>query len=371
MDKEEILMLFMNSKLQLDRESLQYIYDNQPSKEMLSEIMEKVRKDGKLTVALKDIADHKPAERIRIIRTHIPIPPEISVDDVIQDRIRTYDAIRTILQYRLDLVNIISINKINENVKKFSLIAEIVDLDNRSKSATLQDNTGTLNVSLYNLEESKLEQIGKSDILGFLCENDRSVKVMNIVNPDIPLFKDRKKPGKSTGMLFFNNLSKILKKYSTEDIISNLPKKYDRLYIFGFEDPAAKMPSTELPPNTYLATITNSGTKDVIEKVALVSTEGANLLLLHKDTISPKESPANQMTGLLKKRIIAYQKIKDTPVLPFIIDPVPDIFVSNLGGDSQSNYKNTVLLSIGENSEENIFWLIDLESYESLKVKLG
>jgi hypothetical protein len=77
------------------------------------------------------------------------------------------------------------------------------------------------------------------------------------------------------------------------------------------------------------------------------------------------------MLNLLKKRhldpVFSVEKavIEDR----LIIDPVPDIFVSfDFGSSGLINYKGTTIISSG--SSEQMFWIVNLKSRESLKIDL-
>lgn len=374
MEKQRIVELFLKNKMQIDRESLGYIIERRLAGDFLEEMAECLKKEGKYLIGTADIKKYEGArpsnEEIMLLKRHVPLPESISMDDIIQDRIRTYETVRKLLSYRWELTNMTSINKISGSVERFSLIGEVVEADSANKTMVLQDNTGVVTVSVKNLEDPQISQASVGDIVGVVCENNGRTSAAKVVYPDIPLFKDRKTPKERAAAAFVCGLSASNQKKQFDDMIEGAAKNYKRIYVFDFEEGLCDGPVYE-HGKAVIISDDETEREGSVGKAALLSISGVNLLACHKSIFPGTETPKNLMTSVLKKRIINYQKIAGMPISPLVIDPTPDIFVTNMGGNQQSNYKNTVLLSIGGLGEENMFWLIDLQTYECLKIPLA
>ncbi len=373
MEKLEILKIFLKNGLQVNKRGLEYLFTKNLNQDNLLKLINQLKNENKSIIDQEDIEKTEPFTEIQpiLLKTHTPLPETISIEDVIQDKLKTYEAVRGFLGNRWELVNTLSINKINKNIKSLSLIAEITKLDKAGKTATLQDNTGIITASIKNLEDNQISQMNEGDVLSFVCENGSILDIKKIVNPDISLFKTKTLSRKNEAIFLFYSLSKTITE-SIENTILKETSKYDKVYIFDLEDKVKTNNKIlkQIPENTTLTIISTKAGNNAIQKIGLLSIDDITLLICHKDIFTTTDNPANLMINLLKKRTINYQKIDDTPILPFIIDPVPDIFVTNLGGDIKTNYKNTILLSIDKVSKGNIFWLIDLGTYECLKISL-
>src|SRR3989344_3677499 len=344
MKEKDILSKVINKGLQINRDSIKYIHENNLTEDILYEIIKQAEQYDKLTIDLEDVKkiDKKAQKENQspiLIQENPQLQDNITIDEIIQDKLNTYDSMRNILQNRWELTNIISINKIGQNVKIFSLIAEIISIDNKHQLLTLQDNTGTIDVSTYGLDEEQLKILELNDVIGFLCENENVIRITKIITPDIPLFKNRKLPDKKTAVIFSNKNSED----AIQNVLKNHKDKYEKSYILTID----------------------------ADKIALFSVDGTTILVCGQKFFPNNENPIQTMTNFLKKRMINYKKINDVAISPFIINPAPDIFVSNAGKNEKSIYKNTILISIDENAKENICWLIDLQTYESLKISLG
>jgi len=362
MDKEAILKTVLNHKLQINNESLNYIYNNYYSEDKLLNLINftKTRKSYIITLnIINEFENELKKMEIQpiLVKESIPLPEKISIEELIQDKILTYEKVKDLLRNRWELINITSINKITKNTKKFSLIAEVIDFDKNNKIIELQDNTKLLKASVSDLNENLLSLVEKGDILGFVCENNGNIKITNIIFPDIPLFKASKTQVNNSALIFSYGL------FESEDILNKLiekvSKEYNFFHIFDFED--SLLIKKELKNVTIIQNT---------EKVKLFSIFNFNVLLSHQSIFSPNKPIINQMINFLKKRIIYYHKINNIQFLPFIIDIVPDFFVTNGGNNIQYNYKNTILLSIDKILKENIFYIIDLNKQECLKMDL-
>ncbi len=370
MDGQEALELFLKNGLQLDKESLAYIAEKGFDGQFLSGLIESIQKEGKYVVGVEQVRlfeSQRGTEKnpIIVLKKPEPLPESISLDDILEDKAATYDAVRGLLRQRWELVNTTSVNKITRNSTKFSLIAEVVGVERASKLMMLQDNTGAVSVSCAGIEDGQLAQIGVGDVLGFVCENGSPIKAEKIVAPDMPLFKERNKSVGKAVLVFISHIGD--RKEVLGGVIKTIREKtgkaYERAYVFDLEQGSCRMVKPVSEP-------TPEDTTQPIYSPALLMIENAKVLLCGGGALPATDAPIASMTTLLRKRMIGYRRFGSVSLSPLVIDPAPDIFVTDLGGSQQANYKNTVLISLDDFGKDGIAWTVDLETYECLKVNL-
>jgi DNA polymerase II small subunit/DNA polymerase delta subunit B len=297
-----------------------------------------------------------------------------------------YETLKKYLSSRLELVNLISVNKITSKTKKFSLIVMVKEKNDRS--LLVEDSTGEATVYV---QEEAVGQVVPDEVIGIVCEKENdTINVKKIIFPDIPLKRDVARTEKEAYAFFIsdmflnqvNNTKKILDKINSikdklyvfvlgnvssqkEDIINffnNLPKNASKIFLKGDIDPEINMEDV---------TIFSSPTLVKIENKILVLVCSGKIFSEYKK-IWKEQSSEKIMLNLLRKRHLSpvfdfNKKISEED--SYIIDIVPDIFVSsNFDKPGVINYKGTTIASNGSFLSEPIYWLINLKTREIIKM---
>ncbi|MEM5855105.1 MAG: hypothetical protein QW472_02170 [Candidatus Aenigmatarchaeota archaeon] len=304
----------------------------------------------------------------------------LSIEDLSNFLVERYEKIKSFFSYRLDVVNLISINKINEKTKKFSLIVMVREIDRENKIAFVEDLTGEISVRVLN---DLIDFLVQDEVVGLFCEKkDEEIQVTNVFWPDIPLKRTIGKLEEDILCLF---VSEVAFEENYEEILKEISKlNFKFLFIFLFLnkilEEKLKVFKEKIPPNSKLVLISNAKQNfdDILcfsspaflvldKKIVFLLVDGkifSNYKNLGKDCVEI-------MLNLLKKRHLnPIFKIENLSLEDrYLVDPIPDIFVSaNFGNSSLINYKGTTIISCG--SSEKLFWIVNLKSRENLKISL-
>jgi DNA polymerase II small subunit/DNA polymerase delta subunit B len=378
MEKKELMEIFLKKGLIVDLESLEYFSKNPDQLDIFFKRIEGKEIPAIIKIDfLKNILETK--IKIEEIKKKNFEKNFISVNDLSQILIERYERIKSFFSYRMDIINLISINKITEKTKKFSLIVMVKEVDKENKTAFVEDLTGETLVSFKN---NILNQIVQDEVVGLVCEkiNDK-IEVLNVLWPDIPL--NRKVASLEENVCCVFILEKVFEK-NKEKFLKEISKiKCEKFLIFLFlemyDEKKIENLKELLPLNSTLVLIKKGlepNEKIFSTPVFLVIEDEVKVLLCDGNIFSSYqgilgEKTEDIMLNLLKKRhldpIFNLEKIKFEDRL--IIDPVPDIFISfGFGFSGLINYKGTTIISCG--SSEQIFWIVNLKSRESLKIDL-
>ncbi|MFH8108797.1 MAG: hypothetical protein QXY24_03590 [Candidatus Aenigmatarchaeota archaeon] len=384
MDKREIVEFFMKKGIILKPDVLEYLVNKKGEIKQILEKIDNVEKIPPLISIefLKNLLEEKKVD-VEEVKKEILDKKIISVDDVSSVLIQRYEKIKSFFTFRMDLVNLISINKINEKMKKFSLIVMVREIDEMENKIVVEDLTGEIIFHVKN--KGIMDYLIEDEVVGVVCErNDGRIEVVNILWPDIPLKRNIGKLEEDVFCLFCNftifeeNYEKILDKLKE--------MSFDKLSIFLFSDVDVNEKYIDkfksfLPFNSSLILITknrNFKEEDVLSfspPVFLRLEKKINLLLSTGNDLEFYKSKWGKgdlvMLNLLKKRHL--NPIFKTQNLAlennFIIDPIPDIFVVGpFDSPFVLNYKGTTLISCG--TSEKIFWIVNLKTRENLKIDL-
>jgi DNA polymerase II small subunit/DNA polymerase delta subunit B len=393
MEKEEIVNLLLERGMSIDPKGLDYFYQKP---EQIDSFFEKIEKmeEKPTTISfelIKDLLETLPAE-IEVVKPSVPSKKIILVDDISRMLVERYEKIQKYFSTRIDLVNPISINKITQKTKRFSLVVMVKEKDEKNKMLVVEDLTGETSVHVSN--NTAFDLIVSDEVFGLLCEkNDDTIEVVNTLWPDIPLKREIPKTEKDTYCVFLSDLhleqdfeektKKILKE------IEVLNAHYIYIFLFGentHDKEMLKKFVKNLPPNNKAVVIQNNSEIFEIENVlwfsspVVLNIEKRIRLLLcdgkqfsfYKNLWSTKKSE-EIMLNLLKKRhldpVFKFEKalLEDR----YVIDGVPDIFVSgNFNSPGMLNYKGTTIISCGSFPAEPVYWVVNLRTRESIKMCL-
>ncbi len=387
MKRKEILRTFLERGTQLDKQSLEFFLEDE---NRIQEFLDKV-KDLELPPILSlDFVRKILAERkveVKIIKTFEKKEEEISISDISSLLNKRYEKISSLLGRRLELVNLISINKIGPRTRKFSIIGMVREKDEYEKSLMLEDKTGEIKVFLE--DETLLSKIVEDEIVGAVCsKKEGSFFAKKIIFPDIPLKKEIAKSEKEVKCLFISDLH--LEKEFKQEYLENLYKflekdRVDLIFVLGnissrtkdVKDFFSSLPKTQ----KIFVKGENDANPDIdalkLEEFAFLEVENVKFLLLHGKLVEKYlkifDNPINTLLELLKKRHLnpTFDVSLCSSDEIFLIDPVPDIIAcGHFHIPASTNYKGTTILSTGSFLTQPIYWIINLKNREILKLDL-
>jgi DNA polymerase II small subunit/DNA polymerase delta subunit B len=388
MERGKIIKTFLEKGFQLDSKSLNYFSE---SPEKLDAFFEKIQgMSVPSTINIDFVNSLTEANEIEVLKKfdYDTSGKTLVVESITKFFSNRYDSLKKYFSGRLELVNLISINKITPKTKKFSLIVMVKEKN--ANSLLVEDFTGEETVCVCVLDED-VAQVVSDEIVGIVCEkkND-AINVKKIIFPDIPLKREVPRTEDDVYALFLSDLfldksdisNKILEKINSlsykklyifllgnisskkEDItnfLNSLPKDSIKIFLKGDLDPQLEGDNNFSSPAVLVR----------LEDKILVLICSGKLFSEYKNIW--KEQPSeNIMLNLLKKRHLSpvfnfNKKFSDEDT--FIIDTIPDIFVSsNFNGPGTTNYKGTTIISNGSFLSEPIYYLINLRTRETIKI---
>lgn len=352
MDKSELVKKFLDANLQINPSALEYFLNN----ESKIEIFFSKIKNQKLTspIITKEIAEEltsSTGQQVKILHTFLKKEKEtISIEDQIKEMNQKYDKISAILIKRVDLVNPISINKINEKIKNFSLIGMVREKDEEEKTILVEDKTGKILITLANDEE--IFSIDEDDVAGFVIErNDNMYICQKIIWPDVPLKREFQHTTTETNCVFVpNNLN-----------LQNLEKWLEK--------------NKKLNPIIFSKNNINKFQNENL----ILDVDGITIMFIQKNLLLSLErypekiKDSNEIVlKILKKRFFGGKTnyLENKQIKNIFLEQVPDIVC--VTGDQKTeitNYKNTTIITIDSDNEKE-FCIVNLKTRESIKVNL-
>ncbi|MEK6906868.1 MAG: metallophosphoesterase [Nanoarchaeota archaeon] len=167
-----------------------------------------------------------PDEKVKILSSSPLINKKLEVDDFVKHfRGRFYD-MKNFLQERSDLVNLTSINKINDHRKKISIIGIVFDkktTKNKNIILDVEDVTGKVRVLVSNSRQEtyqKAEEVALDSVIGIIGVGNGEVIFANdIIFPDSSLL-ERKNSPIDESVCFTGDLHFGSKKFLEDDFLS-------------------------------------------------------------------------------------------------------------------------------------------------------
>jgi DNA polymerase II small subunit/DNA polymerase delta subunit B len=346
MEKSDILRLFLEKGYQIDIETLNYFFKNEKS---FKKFLEEIDNKSAPPTITKDFVDLTLESDIEIT-VHQTEKKIMAVEDLSKIIFSKYIIIKKILLTHLDLTNLLSVNKITEKTKKFSLIGIVSAIDEASKTLTIADDTGEI---ILKTDQKIFEDILLNDVLGFICEKNEQTYVKSIIFPDIPLRRTIKSLTEDVKAIFTEKISK-----NVVDFCANEPHL---VYVFTFSPHEGE---DMLPKNMKIIHISsNSPTSVVISKTFHIFLFNSDFL----KKVMKERKPEEFLVSMLKRRYINATASFDCNFVndAFIFENVPDVIVvKDLCEALQTNYKGTTILALDSNS----FWVINLKTREIIKL---
>jgi hypothetical protein len=345
MEKSDILRLFLEKGYQVDVETLNFFAKNEKQLKKFIEEIESKTVPLTITKEFVDLILESDVE-INVIQAE---RKTITAEDLAKILFNKYSIIKKILVTHLDLVNLLSVSKITDKTKVFSLIGIVREIDATAGMIIVADDTGEINLKI---DQKLLNDILVNDVLGFICEKNSRINVKNIVFPDIPLRRNVKTLNEEKKVIFTEKI--------TENVLKYCEKEKTQCYIFTFSQHADEGEPTQ---NQKIIHIGDSPTNAIISKNFSIFLFSGSFL---KKAMNDRKVDDFLIT-LLKKRYLNATNIFESNFInnAFILENVPDIIVvQGLGEAMQTNYKGVTLLTLSENTS----WIINLKTREIIKL---
>jgi DNA polymerase II small subunit/DNA polymerase delta subunit B len=387
MEKSEIVKEFIRNGFQLDPKGLDYLVKKENVKYFLEELKKLPTCPLVVTLDILKEIEKKLVYDVKVIKTPKEKKELSSISDFINFFSQRYEWLRKLLTKHFDLVNLISINKITQKTRKFSLIVMVREKNEDEKSLVVEDFTGEETIFFERKEDFEL--ILEDEVLGIVCEREgERIFAKKIVFPEIPLRKEINKTSEDAFCLFISDFhmeDKNFNKKSFEKFlnwINNL--EYRKLYVLILGDVSSKVDDVEtlfknLPKNYYYVWLKGENDPEIETEITSVLSpcflqveKSLNFLLIHSIEFPSSWSsfPPNKiLLNFLKKRQIPSSIKKIYVEDPYIIDVVPDFMASgHFHIPSLLNYKGTTILTTGSFVTEPTFWLANLRTRETIKI---
>ncbi|MEM5882788.1 MAG: hypothetical protein QXQ77_00925 [Candidatus Aenigmatarchaeota archaeon] len=383
MERQEIIKEFLKNGFQLQPEALEYLLERKNIKYYLEELKKLPNYPLIITTEILKEIESKLVYQLDVLKTPKKEEKIFSVSDYVNFLSLKYEEIKKLLAKHLDLVNLISINKISQRTRKFSLIVMVKEKDEEEKSLVVEDFTGEQTVYFENLEED-FKLILEDEILGLVCEKEgERIFVKKIVLPEIPLKKEINRTTEEVFCLFVSDFHMDEKNFNKKsygkflDWINDL--NYKKLYVFILGDISSKPEDVEkffdnLPRNysyTWLKGEIDPEAENLFLSPSFFKVEKSlNFLLLHPNSFSSYSFvPSKILLAFLRKRQVPTSSKEIYFNNPFLIDFIPDIMASgHFHIPSILNYKGTTILTTGSFLTEPSFWLVNLKTRETIKI---
>jgi DNA polymerase II small subunit/DNA polymerase delta subunit B len=331
------LLKELKKKVLIEKKALEFLEKNF---QLLPKVLEfvNVQKISFLTYQkLQEFFLTKPEIEIKFIK-RLEKKEKVSVLDYHSIRIKRYEYFQKILRSRIELVNLISINKITSKTKIFSLIGMINKIND--DSIVLEDLTGQIEVKLL-----KKEFLVEDEVIGVVCNKNDEIVVKKIIFPDLPFQKNIKKTEEP---YFFHFLTQeFLETY--ENKFENWLKDYPNSWVFLLGNNDKYYDFSKLGNPAYFSFF------DFV-------------ILLSSSEFLDKYGGAKEeiLRNLLKKRHLNPKLNKELNDF-YLLDPIPDLIVLKAERTSFFNYKGISLLLCGPES----FLSFNTKSREILKTSFG
>jgi DNA polymerase II small subunit/DNA polymerase delta subunit B len=384
--KQEIIKMFLRNGLQLDNDSLSYFFSNQDKINPFLGIVKNLKE--KPLVITKSFVEEIffQIPKVEILKEFSQPTGIFSSEDILKFFHERYEFFRKILEKRIDLVNLISINRISKKLRKFSIIGMISDKNEEEKSVEVEDLTGTITIFL---DEKIFNLLPLDVVIGFVCERkgDRII-AEDVIFPDIPLRKEVSKTTNNVYCLFvsdfhldFSENYKLFENFLGS--IKNL--SYPNLLIFFLGDISSRKEDYEMiveniPKNFSYFFLKGELEKNLnFEKIfdlpVIIKVQNVKIFLAHGDLFSPYLSifrkPEDTILQLLKLRNFNPTFSLNNFSNNYLLDEIPDIVaVGHFHNPTFQNYKGTTIILNGSFNTQPIFWLINLKTREINKFSL-
>ena len=374
MERPQIIKKFLDHGRQLSGDALELLSNNQ---ERIDELLEKMRNWTAPPTITSDFLT-------KMLKREGKEKSKRTPEDYTIFFSKRFEAIRTIFSKRPDLVNLVSINKVSERAKKFSIIGTVKEKDPETNTITLEDNTGETSVKLKG--KTGLGEVVEDEVLGALCEKtDLGIISENIFFPDVPMKREINKTKEDVYCLFVSDFhmdSNSFKEEYYSKFIEWLKSHEEKINIFVLGDLSSdkndiKKLLSSIPKTHHIQILRGeidpaSGT---LPNPSCIEIENVKILLLHNPRLNYYTelwgSPSKAISILVRKRHLDPTFTPQTKIYdkdPYLLETIPDIIAAgHTHIPSNTNYKGITILTTGSFISQPIFWLINLRTREIFK----
>ncbi len=388
MESKEIIETFIKKKLQPDTNVVNFFIKN-PDKiqTIISHIDGLENKPTFISLGFIEniLLDRGP--KVEVLTTFSKPQLRYSTTELTTFLNEKYERYRKILSQRIELVNLISINRISDKIQKFSLIVMV--MEKNDNELLVEDTTGKTTVYFENSTEDK-NFVMEDEVIGLVCTNngDRTV-VTKIIWPDIPLRKEIARSKTETFCLFLSDME--LNEGGNEKFtrikqtIEKFRGKNTTLFLLGdsFESQEAADKLLGILPDSWMKFFIK-GEKDTdltvgiqtLNDPCLVKLDEVLILLSHgkffEKHLKKLGTTADQIIlNLLRKRNLNPETDYRNPSDTFFLNQLPDIVVvGHFKTPTQTNYKGTTIITNGGFSTTPTYWAVNLQTRENIKIDL-
>lgn len=319
MDRQDIIKKLLENGIQVNTNVIQLLMENPIT---LDKILSNPSTPKIITENfIKNLIDEP-----SIIKSLIN-PKQIKTDDLYKSTKYKFEFLKRIIEENNNLENLISINKISDKVKTFSIIGMVSELNSYT---TLEDNTGTAN-----FEQTDKHPLIEDEIIGVACEYSNGTNIIKkITHPDIPLKKTITKSTKERYIRFTKSNDKI----QENTTILLLEKDQIQLYPIKKIYP---IPIYIESDNLKIFICNGSYLSKFNDKWGF-TTEDTIKTLLQKRDMNPNSNNIDNI---------------------YLLDIIPDVIVFNDCNESiNTTYKGITILTL---DKTNIDWTINTKTRET------
>lgn len=360
MDKTTILKMILSRGAQVDQGSLDFLVDNPNIVETVLKLDEK---ELPTVITLEFLKPLMPIGE-RVLDTN----QKFSISQLSQVLNYRYEFLRKLLENKEELTNLISINKISEKLKEFSVIGMVSE---KGYDVILEDSTGQAN---FALDKEKSKFIVEDEVVGFACEQYNGLFVVkNIIFPDIPLNKESKKAEGLEKCFFISDIHMDNPNFNSgcyQNLLNWLNKQENlKIFILGGISKNNEDSSKFLSDISHSIYFSENNIKHPITK----QVDNMQIMLVRdtflQDYMKLWNSPIGEtVVNLFKKRNLNPTLTPTNYTNAFLLEEIPDIIViSGTNKPTLTNYKGTTIITTGSFLTEPIYWLINLQTRETFK----
>lgn len=349
MEAQEIIRKFISNGFQLNSDSLKFFLDNQ---EKMDSIISKLKilAPRPTTITKQQIQNllSEIETELRVIQDFPKVGKTFTTSELAETFQNQYNTIKKFLINRIDLPNTISINKISDKLREFSIIARVSEID--GNKIILEDLTKQISASISADAEQDGKLLIEGETSGFICTNgEHGLQVQKIIWPDIQFRKEIAR-SKTKAVIAFSNTA-------NEQIEEKIPKSSIKIFLgneglrFEKENENRKLPDP-----------------------CIVEIGGVKIFLSHGKMFENYldrlgDTAAKIILNLVRKRLLfPPSAISEN----FVLEEVPDIFVvDSFGAAESTTYKGTTFLSLGDPNKTKTAWITDLQTRENIKIDLS
>jgi DNA polymerase II small subunit len=392
MDKAEIVNSFIRAGFSLAPDALEYFEKNQ---EKISDFINlaagKVHGPFITRQTIEDVIGGI-APSVNVARTFQNRKAETTPEEVAAALSRRYDKLSDILSKKPELPNLVSVNRVSEQMKRFSLIVMVREVNPGDRTLTVEDKTGSTSVYISDDIAGEFNYFVEDEVVGLVCDNEDSSenKAVKVVWPDVPLASKAASSSQDMLCIFVSDLhmdDSAFMERSLEKLGDYLNKVKVRstLFVLGdiSSDEAKARKFLEKVPNGTPVMYLKGGDEGACRENCLpdpviVEVSGVKMLLTHGDMFAKyaerfRTSPDNLMLQLAKKRHLSptfglNPRLDEEKAL---LDSMPDIFViGHYHQPRTMNYKGTTFISLGSFVKDPVFFAVNTRTRETIKIDL-